>query len=250
MPGSALPLPEHEEIGHALTLEATVSWSLIAERSSRHRTAIAREVTRNGGRHDYQPALADPRAARCVARPRQRLLQQPGDLCDRVTSKLREGRSPYAIYADLAAEGVTARPCVETIYRAVCTGILEVKATECLRMRRPRRRHRRASNPCTRPALPNIGGRPAAVNDRNEVGHRETDQIIGARNRSSMLTLTERVTRHQIPTQLLRSVTFDQGSQWAHWPVIADHYEIDAWFCEPHSPWQRSQIENLNRQAR
>jgi transposase, IS30 family len=88
-----------------------------------------------------------------------------------------------------------------------------------------------------------------------------------------MLTLTERVTRYlilvtmpegytadamigglvdgldRIPTQLLRSVTFDQGSQWAHWPVIAYHYEIDAWFCEPHSPWQRGQIENLNRQA-
>jgi transposase, IS30 family len=274
MPGSALSLPEREEIGHALTLDATVSWSLVAERVGRHRTTIAREVARNGGRDHYRPALADRRAARCVARPRQRLLQQPGDLRDRVTSELREGRSPYAIYADLAAEGVTARPCLETIYRAVYAGILEVKATECLRMRRPRRRHRRTRNPSTRPALPNIGGRPANLGDRTELGHWEADQIIGAHNRSSMLSLTERVTRYlilvtmpegytadamigglvdgldRIPTQLLRSVTFDQGSEWARWPVIAEHYEIDAWFCEPHSPWQRGQIENLNRQAR
>ncbi|MGH9247549.1 MAG: IS30 family transposase [Acidimicrobiales bacterium] len=102
----------------------------------------------------------------------------------------------------------------------------------------------------------------------------EADQIIGARNRSSLLTLTERVTRYsigvtmpegysadamvgglldgldRIPSHLLRSVTFDQGSEWASWPVITKHYGIDAWFCDRHSRWQRGQIENLNRQGR
>ncbi len=54
----------------------------------------------------------------------------------------------------------------------------------------------------------------------------------------------------RIPGHLLRSVTFDQGSEWANWPVIAGHYGIDVWFCDPHSPWQRGQVENLNRQWR
>ena len=40
------------------------------------------------------------------------------------------------------------------------------------------------------------------------------------------------------------------GSEWARWAVIADTFGIDAWFCDPHSPWQRGQIENLNRQWR
>ena len=122
--------------------------------------------------------------------------------------------------------------------------------------------------------MPNISDRPAPVNERAEIGHWEADQIIGARNRSSMLTLTERVTRYtilvtmpdgytadamvaglvdgldRIPGHLLRSVTFDQSSEWANWAVIAEHYGIDCWFCEPHSPWHRGQIENINRQAR
>ena len=54
----------------------------------------------------------------------------------------------------------------------------------------------------------------------------------------------------RIPARLLKSVTFDQGSEWARWATITVHYGIDAWFCEPHSPWQRGQIENQNRQWR
>lgn len=163
-------------------------------------------------------------------------------------------------------------PCVETIYQAVYAGSLGVKATECLRTRRPRRRDRQARQANKRGAgLPNIAARPSAVSERNEVGHWEIDQIIGARNRSSLLTFTERVTRYamaitmpegydsqatlaglvegleRIPTGLLKSVTFDQGSEWAEWETIAATYNIDVWFCDPHAPWQRGQIENQNR---
>lgn len=274
MPGPALSLPEREEISRALIEDPEVTWSVIAVRVGRHRTTIAREVDRNGGRARYRAALADRRALRCQHRARPRRLVQPGPLRDRITTELRSGRSPVAIWADLCAEEVQGRPCVETIYAAVYAGVLEVKATECLRMRRPRRRARQMRHHHQRPALPNIAGRPAIVADRVEVGHWEADQIIGARNRSSMLSLSERVTRYSIlvtmpngyaaddivaglvegldrvPEHLLRSITFDQGSEWARWETITDHYDIDAWFCEPHSPWQRGQVENINRQWR
>lgn len=112
------------------------------------------------------------------------------------------------------------------------------------------------------------------VNERGEAGHWEADGIIGARNRSYMLWLTERVSRfsipvtmpcgysadatlaglveafEQIPAHLRLSVTFDQGSEWAEWETLAASYGLDVWFCDPHSPWQRGQIENLNRQWR
>ncbi len=53
--------------------------------------------------------------------------------------------------------------------------------------------------------------------------------------------LVERGHLDQIPAHLLRWITFDQGSEWVHWPTIAQAYGIDAWFCEPHSPWHRGQ---------
>lgn len=273
MPGAPLSLPEREEISVALIENREASWAVIARRVGRHPTTVAREVERNGGRDRYRPAVAQQAAGRGLRRPRERTLAAPGVLRDRVTAELRHGRSPFAIWADLDAEGGPA-VCAETIYAALYAGVLDVGATDCLRSRRPRRRRRRARHDSQRPGLPNISARPAVVNDRSEPGHWEADQIIGARNRSSMLWLTERRTRYSIPVtmpngyaapdtlaglvegfelippHLLRSVTFDQGSEWAHWEQLAASYGIDVWFCDPHSPWQRGQIENLNRQWR
>jgi transposase, IS30 family len=274
MPGTPLSSRERDEIHAALTEDREVPWVVLGRRIGRHPTTIMREVAANGGRDGYRPAAADRRALRCRLRQRDGVLAVPGPLRERIRAELQLGRSPVAIVLDMDADGVVGRPCAETIYTAVYDGTLDVKARECLRMRRPRRRSRTTRNPSNRPALPNIRDRPAAVNDRTEPGHWEIDQIIGAHNRSSMIWLTERVTRYsipitmpcgyaavdvlaglveacqQIPSHLLRSMSFDQGSEWAEWETIADSYGIDCWFCEPHSPWQRGQIENLNRQFR
>jgi len=161
-----------------------------------------REVTRNGGRARYRPALSERRAERKRSRTRDRVLAEPGGLRDRVRSELAEGRSPEAIWADLVADDYPGLVCVETIYSSVYDGTLGLKATECLRSRRPRRRCRTARNANKRAGLPNIALRPAAVNDRDEPGHWEADQIIGANNKSSMLWLTERVTRFSIPVTM------------------------------------------------
>jgi len=274
MPGTPLSSRDRDEIHVALIESRDMSWAEIGRRVDRHPTTIMREVQANAGRHMYRPATAQRRAGRCRRRPRQRLLAQHGDLRTRIQTELESGRSPVAISLDLDAEGTTGRPCVETIYLAVYDGTLGVTARECLRMRRPRRRSRTRRNPSNRPALPNIVSRPTTVNDRTEPGHWEVDQIIGANNASSMIWLSERVSRYsipitmplgyaanavlaglveacdQIPPHLLRSLSFDQGSEWAEWESIAVTYNLDCWFCEPHSPWQRGQIENLNRQFR
>jgi IS30 family transposase len=267
-------LYEREEICRELIENPDMSWAELGRRVGRHPTTISREVARNGDRDSYRPAMAEQRAGDARRRCRRRVLETPGPLRDRVTAELRLGRSPVAIWADLVAEGIEDAPCVETIYTSVYAGLLDVKASECLRTRRPRRRPRQQRHVSRRPALPNIADRPAAVNDRGQPGHWEADQIIGKANRSSMIWLTERLSRFlipvtmpcgyaadevvaglcealdRIPPHLRRSVTFDQGSEWAGWEIIADTFGIDAWFCDPHSPWQRGQIENQNRQIR
>ena len=274
MPGTPLSSRDRDEIHAALSEDRDTSWAAIGRRVERHPTTIMRDVDANGGRVTYRPAAAERRAVACGRRPRTRRLAEHSELRTRIRAELTVGRSPVAIVLDLDAEGVADRPCVETIYAAVYDGTLDVKPRECLRMRRPRRRSRTARHASNRPALPNICDRPTTVNERSEAGHWEVDQIIGAHNRSSMIWLTERVTRYsipvtmpcgyaavdvlaglveaceQIPAHLLRSLSFDQGSEWAEWETLAATYSLDCWFCEPHSPWQRGQIENLNRQFR
>ena len=274
MPGAPLSLPEREEISVALIENRLVAWAVIARRIDRHASTISREVEANGGRQRYRPAVADRRAQRCLRRPKTSVLGQPGPLRDRVTAELKTGRSPEAIWADLVADDIADRVCVETIYTSLYAGVLDATARACLRMRRPRRRGRQARHAHQRPALPAIAARPAAVNDRAEPGHWEADHIIGRANKSALMCLTERVTRYsilitmpngyaagdalaglvagleRIPAHLRRSITFDQGSEWAQWPALVETYALAIYFCEPHSPWQRGQVENLNRQWR
>lgn len=275
MPGRPLDVDERDEISHCLGEDQDMSWAEIGRRVERDPTTIAREVNANSGRSRYRPATAQRRAETNRARPKAPILTGDQALRERVTSELLQGRSPEAIWADLRADPLIERvPCVETIYKGVYGPVLDIKATDCLRTRRRRRRHRQARCESKRPSLPNISLRPAEAHDRSKPGHWEADQIIGANNRSSMLWLSERVTRYsigvtmplgydaeamvaglveaceQIPAHLLKSITFDQGSEWANWETIAATYGIDCWFCDPHSPWQRGQIENLNRQWR
>ena len=274
MPGAPLELHEREEIFRALVEDLQAGWAAIGRRVGRHPTTVAREINAGGGRERYGPAAAQRRAEVARRRARRRRLEAPGPLRDRICAELRRGRSPAAIRADFAAEGVEAPPCVETVYQALYSGALDVKPAECLRSRRRRRRCRQQRDPRSRPCGPNIAARPAAVNERAEAGHWEVDQIIGAYNRSSMIWLTERQSRYLIPVtmpdgydadavlaglieglgtvpaHLRRSLTFDCGSEWANWRRLAAHYDLDVWFCDPHSPWQRGQIENQNRQVR
>lgn len=271
MPGKALSSRERDDIAELLRDDPDSSWARIGRETGRHPTTIAREVKGNGGRRGYRPASADRNAVLARRRPKEPMWAVNTVLRERIIKELRLGRSPVAIWADMVAEGLDGVPCVETIYRAVYSGALGVKATECLRTRRRRRRSRQARRANKRAGLPNISSRPDDVNKRTEPGHWEIDQIIGAHNRSSLLTLTERLTRYsmaitmpegydsiatlaglcealdRIPDHLCKSVTFDQGSEWAEWETLAATYNIDVWFCDPHSPWQRGQIENQNR---
>lgn len=268
MPGAPLSLGEREEISRLLIEDPEVSWARIGREIERPATTVMREVTLRGGREGYRPASADRDARTARRRSRECMSGIADRIRKRIASELTQGRSPYAIWADLDAEGVESRPCVETIYQAVYSGVLGVKATECLRTRRPRRQARNVNK---RAGLPNIASRPDVVDDRGEVGHWEGDLIIGERNHSALLTLCERVTRFaigitmpegydrvatlaglcealdRIPGRMLKSVTFDQGSEWAEWETLAATFNIDIWFCDPHSPWQRGQIENQNR---
>lgn len=272
-----MALLEREEISRGLVENPMMTWAELGRRVGRHPSTISREVNAHGGRHRYRATVADATASRARKRPRTPRLVADPVLRERVTSDLRGGFSPVAICHRLRADGHSG-VCPETIYTTVYGRLLDVQARDCLRWRRPRRRHR-----CERTLSPTshvlgefnqIKDRPASVNDRTEEGHWEGDLIIGARNQSAVISLNERVTRYtklidlpngyktndtlaglceafeQIPTHLRRSLTWDRGSEMACWPDLAATYDLDIWFCDPHAPWQRGQNEHGNRQAR
>ena len=49
-----------------------------------------------------------------------------------------------------------------------------------------------------------------------------------------------------LPAALLRSITWDQGTEMARHLTIAQSLGAPVYFCDSHSPWQRGSNENTN----
>ena len=194
-----LSLDERARIEPMIT--AGVSVAEAARRLGRDPSTIHRELARNGG-GDYDAEAAQAAAAARARRPKVPKLAADAALAATVGALLAHRMSPHAISALVAGEGATI--AAETIYRAcydhsgrrgLPEGSWRLLPRRC-RRRKPQGRHARKPSPLGdfRP----LAERPAAVEDRSEVGHWEGDLIIGKNNRSAAVTLTERVSRQTL----------------------------------------------------
>ncbi len=167
----------------------------------------------------------------------------------------------------------------ETIYRSLfvqARGVLKKELMQYLRSKRTIRRSRHAS--LKRDGLGQIKDavsireRPACVEDRAVPGHWEGDLIGGSKN-SYIATLVERHSRYvmlakvpnkdtqsvvsalikqskKLPRELYKSLTWDRGKEFSDHKRFTLATDIDVYFCDPQSPWQRGSNENTNRLLR
>lgn len=250
----------------------------IAAGLNRSASCVGKEIGRNGGRHAYRADLAQQRADRQRYRPRATLLQRDQKLAAHVTARLNAQDSPMTISIELqrGTHGVVGSISHETIYRAIQQPDRGLPAGihRCLHLKRRRRRHRNRPTPAsTRHPLgvfASIRNRPAIAWRRTEPGHLEGDLIVGAMNRSAMITIFDRYSRHlwlcrlttgkgkdglyrgvkrtlaRMPLVFQKTLTWDQGSEMARHAELADKAGIDIYFADPQSPWQRPTNENGN----
>jgi IS30 family transposase len=278
--GRSLSLSEREEISRGLV--AGRSLRAIAVQLGRAPSTISREVGRGGGRERYRGTFSDQAAWDRALRPKLcKLACHPG-LRRTVSRKLRRSWSPEQIAGWLKRsfpDEEQHRVSHETIYKSLfiqARGVLKKELLEHLRAKRTIRRSRHAS--LKRDGLGqikdaiSISERPASVEDRAVPGHWEGDLISGARN-SHIVTLVERQSRYvilakvanketasvvsalikqarKLPRELYQSLTWDRGKELADHKRFTLATEVDVYFCDPQSPWQRGTNENTNRLLR
>jgi IS30 family transposase len=264
-------------------IEARAPVGEIAARLGRHPSTIHRELGRDRFRDGdrgfcgYFPLNAQDLARR--RRQRRRKLAADEGLRAHVTERLKAGWSPQQIAGRLKQEADGgASVCHETIYRHVYG---PEGRRDGLFHHLPKARRRRGSRYGRRPratAIPRerwIENRPAEVGSRESFGHWEADLLIfrkehGKANVTSLMERTSRFTfllanedkrsaavlagiaeaLRGLPEEARRTITFDRGSEFAGYAALDRDLAVEAYFRDPHSPWQKGGVENANGRVR
>ena len=276
----ALSRVEREEISRGVA--AGLSMRTIATALNRAPSTVSREVARHGGREAYRAGAADEVAWANARRPKRCRLATNSRLQRQVAKKLCLEWSPEQISGWLRqeyADDLDMQISHETIYRSLfiqARGVLKKELVGHLRSRRTIRRSRHATlRKQSRGQIVDaisIRERPAEIEDRAIPGHWEGDLIAGIRN-SHVATLVERQSRftmlvkvegksspevvralsrqvRHLPKEVRKSLTWDRGLEMALHKDFSIATNVNVYFCDPRSPWQRGTNENTNRLLR
>jgi len=272
----SLTLAEREDISRGIASDSSIRE--IARLLKRSASTVSREVARHGGRPAYRAHDADQQAWVSALRPKKCLLAVNRKLRDIVASKLILDWSPEQISGWLKTRypnNESMHVSHETIYRSLfiqARGVLKKELMDHLRSKRRMRRSRHSSeHGHSRGQIVDaisIRERPAEAEDRAIPGHWEGDLLAGGKN-SYIATLVERHSRflmlikvpsketeavvaalsqrvRKLPATLRRSLTWDRGLEMAKHKAFTVATDVQVYFCDPQSPWQRGSNENTN----
>jgi IS30 family transposase len=271
----ALRFEEREEISRGIAARRSIRQ--IAREIGRSPSTVSREIRRNYGSQGYRAKRADRLAWERALRPKPCRLALHRELRWRVAQKLVLQWSPEQISGWLKQQFPTDQDMQishEAIYRSLfvqARGVLKKELTAHLRTRR-HMRHAKGGNTGHNQGkirdMISIRERPAEAEDRAVPGHWEGDLVAGG-NDTHIATLVERSTRfvmlvklpkkdsatvatalakhvRKLPEELRRSLTWDQGTEMHAHKAFTIATDVQVYFCDPRSPWQRGSNENTN----
>jgi IS30 family transposase len=247
----------------------------IAKRLVRSRSTIYRELNRNKEPEIYSIGIAQQKIkernqAKCNSK-----LEADGVLRDYVIKSLKKGWSPEQISGRMKRQNLSFYVCHETIYQFIYRS-RNKELFHCLTYKKPhrQRRYARHKQSCRYGDIRLITQRPAEVYTRKRFGHWEGDTIQFSKAREKVVTtLVERKSRmvyliknqskhsrgvmdnikeklENFPNKMCKTITFDQGIEFADYRHLEQQIQCKVYYCEIHSPWQKGSNENMNGRLR
>lgn len=254
------------------------NYSEIAQQLGRNKSSIKREVDRcPKGKYDAMKALRDAVFKSSDRRYDKTKLTTHEPLEKFVHDKLEQRWSPQQIsitlkrkYPNDKAMQISHETIYQYIYLRSKTELRNLLIRELRQKRKVRGNTRRGKDKRTTIVDPiRIDERPEEVKGRLIPGHWEGDLIMGKERQSAIGTLVERTTRtiilvplkkkdatsvrkafekefNNIPTQMKKTLTYDNGSEMAEHKTFTKNTKIQVYFTHPYSPWERPTNENSN----
>ena len=251
-------------------LEQCFSLRAIALKLKRSPSSISRELKRNSYKNGLYAAhhaqkLYQKRKANCGAK--SKLFDE--DIKAYVLERLEWRWTPEQIAERAKVEHKPFSISYITIYRAIDSGVLPKQLKKIMRFKWKYRKRKTADNRGKILDTVSIHDRPACANDRSQLGHWESDTVLGKRKTGCLGTHVERKTGFlvafylpdrkdhifndatvqafcKISTDLKQSFTVDHGKEFTHHKELAIATGMNIYFCDPYSPWQRGTNENTN----
>lgn len=256
-------------------LEMGVSISDIAQRLFKHRSTLYRELNRNAETEGYLPKTAQLKTEERANQKRPSKLQRDGVLRDYVVRSLQKGWSPEQISGRMKHQKLSFYVCHETIYQFVYRS-KDKELYYCLPYKKPKRQkhYSRQKSPCRYGKIRLITERPEDISTRKRFGHWEGDTIEFKGTKEKVVTtIVERKSRtvfliknnskhshgvmdkikekfEKLPSKMCKTITFDQGCEFADYRHLEREIECKVYYCETHSPWQKGGNENMNGRLR
>jgi IS30 family transposase len=255
-------------------LDMKLSMSEISHRLNKHRSSIYRELSRNRTTSRYQPGSAHHQAM--SRRPHKALkLQTDNRLYHYVYDHLKQGWSPEQMVGRMRLEKKSLDVCPETIYQYVYQhGQQTLWNYLPSERKKGKKRRNRKPSVCGYGEIRLVTKRPKNIEKRDRMGHWEGDLIeFSGSKKKTITTLVERKTRmvsliknktkksdtimekiaqqlNQFAPKHCKTITFDQGSECAHYKILEKQLGVKVYYGEPRSPWQKGSNENMNGRLR
>jgi IS30 family transposase len=255
-----------------ISLKKGDSQNMIAKALNRSQGTISKEISRNQGNRGYRHKQAD-RFANARHKEKPKNIKMTDEIKHFIVKQLESYQSsPEQIVGRLKRE-LNISLHHESVYRYIIQDKRD-NGKLYLHLRhkqKPYRKRYGSTSTNSAKGIPDrvdIDERPEIINNRQRVGDWEGDTVIGAKHKGAIVTLDERVSKLRLALPMIgkfandtkeaiiellepinpfvKSITFDNGKEFAKHKDMASKLECDTYFAKPYHSWERGQNENAN----